>query len=108
METNQDKMDASLKEMKEEMKAKLMAVMNASPLRMEANKEKLKVTDLEVNLEEIEAAVETIGALKDRSGWLASGYKALGTVEQMDPVRWWAPAEVGCHPWTVYQPGMQQ
>jgi hypothetical protein len=32
---------------------------------MEANQEKLKAMDLEANPEEIEATVETVGALKD-------------------------------------------
>jgi hypothetical protein len=54
--------------------------MEAHPIRMEANQEKLKVTDLEANPEEIEvmvkcqkvpnkeAAVKTIEALEDRYG----------------------------------------
>jgi hypothetical protein len=97
-------MDVTLKEKKEEMMATLMAAIKASPVRMEANKEKLKATDLETNPEETEATVETIGALKDQSGGPASGYKALLTAKQMNPVRWWAPAEVGCCLWAVYLP----
>jgi hypothetical protein len=58
MDAHQVKTNANLEE--------LMAAMEASAVRMEANQEKLKATDLEVNPEETEAAVETIRALKDR------------------------------------------
>jgi hypothetical protein len=90
---SQAKMDASLKEIKEEMMARLeakieasnekvktiqekivcnheelMAIMKDSQERMETNQEKLKAMDLEENPEEIEATVKTVGALKDHSG----------------------------------------
>jgi hypothetical protein len=124
MKTNQAKMDANLKEIIAEMRVwrKKMEAMEAYPEKMEArvktNQEpveakiktglfEVEAMDLEANPKEKEVMAEQHGVPNEEAAvvpGLASSHRVLLKSEEMDPGRWWVPAEIGCCLRTVDPP----